>query len=195
MIKHFIYFDRKDADWEFDNEALEELSNQAEKRCESSNCSNYISYSECPSMWIFCSSCGSNAVHTSCFSEAFKGAEFNCKSCTTILENLKDSKRNNLMAKTKTLSMVNPIVEPLVEPSSTTDPKQISGQDFSEDSSLSSPKKVESSQKASSKRISKRPQFLSWFSDDEQEYSEDEDFVLSEYNTRNPIKKRKVSVK
>lgn len=52
-----------------------------------------IKYSACPWMWKICSTCGSGATHEIChISESREGAEFTCKACTVILDNLNNQK-------------------------------------------------------------------------------------------------------
>jgi G2/M phase-specific E3 ubiquitin-protein ligase len=93
-----IYIPEKDADWEFDFEAYENLNETVEKICDSEDCQSDESFSDFPHLWKLCSTCGASAIHLKCLSDD----EFVCRSCDEVLNRtreLPDDEIDNLHGK------------------------------------------------------------------------------------------------
>lgn len=136
-----IFLPEKDADWEFDYSAYQNLNETPDKICDAENCQHPTSDTQ----WKLCSTCGASSIHLQCMAS---DDDFVCRSCTDVLnrtriaeresdqelshENRQDEERENLVMT----------------------PKRKESSSEEEDSPIRRPKK-------------KKPKFVSWFSDDE----------------------------
>jgi PHD-like zinc-binding domain/Ring finger domain len=148
-----IFLPEKDADWEFDMSAYEDLyENESNKICEAVNCRNFASFQDSPWLWKLCTTCGASGIHQECFNS---DTDFLCKSCSEILNKSKPEEQIKLSTEVHSREH-SPEVE-TEEDSPIKRPKRkcnsfISDDEKSEDSPLKRPKR----------------KFISWFSDDEQ---------------------------
>lgn len=159
----------KDADWEYDFEEFNETIDPPEKTCDSTNCKlTQIYYNSSPWMWKTCSTCGSSAIHISCF---LSDDEFNCQMCMGILDKLKQPDQSDWSNDKENLN------QNLPKSQSTRNPLSDALDDDLDSSLAGSPNILQFHAESLQKVSSNKSAFKSWFSDDEP-VSED-DFEIS----------------
>lgn len=79
-----IFLPEKDADWEFDLDAYENLNETPAKICDATNCEHKLSFNDLPEMWKLCSTCGFSSIHIFCMER--EDTDFVCCSCDEILK-------------------------------------------------------------------------------------------------------------
>lgn len=82
LPKYGIFIPVRDADWELEENYFEEFLEPPQRSCELPSCtlSLDMSYSDDPSLWKICSTCGAGSIHLVCF-EATSEEEFQCQAC------------------------------------------------------------------------------------------------------------------
>lgn len=82
LPKRGIFMPEKDADWELFDDSFQDFHEPPQRFCESKSCSVsiHMSYSDDPSQWKVCFTCGGGSLHLECF-EAMNEQEFNCQVC------------------------------------------------------------------------------------------------------------------